>query len=185
MALDRDLLFREILNKIGHDELERVKVLIGSRTLRDAIYLAVYASLGQARLVIPHYWAVYYHDGRAGFGPVSASKLVFFEDPLVNDPRLNGSYSRRAEDEERLTREQYEHGLMVNAERRAAGQPPYMFVVDAVGPSRPRPFFNQLANGAANRAGFTIGRIFDKHIQMLVDDDPDVKPERKTAEFEF
>ena len=185
MPLDSEKMMREILTTVGEAELDRVKKLIGSETLRRAIFLAVYASMGEARLIIPHYWAVYYHDGRGSVTPRNASKLIFFEDPLVNDPRLLGAYDVRATDIQRLTREQYEEGLEINAERRAAGLPPFMFVVDAVGPSRPRPFFNQLSNNAANRAGPTITRIFDRHIQELVQEDPDIRPEKGVADLGF
>lgn len=183
MALDREKIMREILTAVGEAELKRVKKLIGSATLRRAIFLAVYSTLDEAKLIIPHYWAVYYHDGRGSFGPESASKLVFFDEPLVNDPRLNGAYNVRSSDIQRLTRQEYEEGLERNAERRAAGLPPFMFVVDAVGPSRPRPFFEQLSNNAANRAGPTVTRIFDRHIQDLVQNDEDVRPERGIADL--
>jgi hypothetical protein len=185
MALDREKIMREILTAVGEAELERVKKLIGSETLRRAIYLAVYATLDEAKLIIPHYWAVYYHDGRGSVTPVSASKLIFFDEPLVNDPRLDGAYNRRAADIQVLTRDQYLDGLEQNRERRAQGLPPFMFVVDAVGPSRPRPFFDQLSNNSANRNGPTIARIFDRHIQELVQNDPDVQPEKGVAELGF
>jgi hypothetical protein len=185
MALDREKIMREILTAIGEAELERVKKLIGSETLRRAIFLAVYATLDEAKLIVPHYWAVYYHDGRGSVTPRAASKLIFFDDPLENDPRLQGAYDVRASDIQRLTRDQYEEGLARNAERRAQGLPPFMFVVDAVGPSRPRPFFDQLSNNAANRAGPTVLRIFDRHIQDLVQTDEDVRPERGIADLSF
>lgn len=183
MPLDSNQILKEILTAVGEAELDRVKKLIGSETLRRAIFLAVYASLGEAKLIIPHYWAVYYHDGRGAFGPTSASKLIFFDEPLVNDPRLNGSYNIRSSDIQRLTRQEYEEGLERNAERRRAGLPPFMFVVDAVGPSRPRPFFDQLSNNAANRAGPTVLRIFDRHIQDLVQNDEDVRPEKDVVDL--
>jgi len=181
--LDKERLYREILTAIGQAELERVKLLIGSSTLRRAIFLAVYASLGEAKLIVPHYWAVYYHDGRGPVSPVNARKLVFFEEPLRNDPRLQGAYDVRADDIRRLSRDEYEEGLERNAERRAAGLPPFMFVVDAVGPAAPHPFFDQLKINAANRAGPTVARIFDQHIQEALDGDSDLRAERGTAEL--
>lgn len=181
--MNREALYDRILTELGEAELERVRVLIGSKTLRAALDLLVDASEGTAHLVVPHYWAVYYHDGRGAVVPRSASKLVFFEDPLLNDPRLAGRFPERASEVRRLTREEYEEGLARNAERRVAGLPPFMFVVDAVGPSRPRPFFDQLANNAANRAGPTVSRIFDEHIQELVQNDPDIKPETGVADL--
>lgn len=183
MTLDRDRLYQEILTAVGEAELERVRPLIGSATLRQAIFLAVYASLSEARLIVPHYWAVYYHDGRGSVTPTNASKLVFFENPLLNDPRLSGAYPVRPGDVPRLTREQYLDGLAINAERRALGQPPFMFVVDSVGPSRPRPFFDQLANNSANRNAGTVKRIFERHLFDAIATDPDTESETDVADF--
>lgn len=183
--LDKEELYRRILTEIGQAELERVKTLIGSSTLRQAIFLAVYASLGEAKLIVPHYWAVYYHDGRGAVTPVNARKLVFFESPLENDPRLQGAYDVRASDIRRLTRDEYEEGLARNAERRAAGLPPFMFVVDAVGPSRPRPFFDQLSVNAATRAENVVARQLDQAVQEALDQDSDLRAERGVAEFDL
>lgn len=182
MPLDREALYARILTELGEAELERVRLLIGSRTLRDALRLIVDAQVGTAELYVPHYWAVYYHDGRKGFGPILASKLVFFANPK-DDPRLASGYPERDFDIRTLTRDEYERGLEENAARRKTGQEPFMFVLDRVGPSRPRPFFDQLANNAANRASLIVGRAVDDAVQQLVDEDPAVKPERGTAEF--
>lgn len=182
MPLDRSALYQRILTEIGGAELLRVKSLIGSKTLREAIRLIVDSNEGRAELYIPHYWAVYYHDGRRGFGPILASKLVFFADPR-DDPRLAGGYPERDFDIRTLTREEYEAGLEENAARRKAGQPPFMLVVDSVGPAAAHPFFDQLASNAANRADLPVRRALDDAIQGLVDDDALVKPERGSADF--
>lgn len=182
MPLDRDAFYQQLLTKYGEAELERVRLLIGSRTLREAVRLIVDAQAGTAELYIPHYWAVYYHDGRKGFGPITSSKLVFFADPK-DDPRLVGGHPERDFDIRTLTRDEYEHGLAVNAERRKNGQAPFMFVLDRVGPAAGHPFFNQLSNGAAGRMDLPARRATDDAIQALVDEDPLVKPERGTAEF--
>jgi hypothetical protein len=179
---DRAALYQRVLTELGTAELERVKLLIGSRTLREAIRLIVDVNEGRAELYIPHYWALYYHDGRKGFGPILASKLVFFDDPR-DDPRLAGGYPERDFDIRTLTRDEYEAGLEENRRRRESGLGPFMFVVDSVGPAAAHPFFDQLSNNAASRADFPVGRAVDDWVQQMVDEDPAVRPERGTAEF--
>lgn len=175
---------RSILVEVGEDSLRIVRARIGSRTLREALRLVVDESLLQGRLVIPHYWAVYYHDGRGSISPVNATKLVFFADPR-DDPRIRAGYPVRASQIRRLTKRQYEQGLEINRERAALGQRPFMFVVDRVGPAAGRPFFDELAQGAAGRAGPTVLRIFDAYMQEQVDSEEALRPERLDASFEL
>jgi hypothetical protein len=179
---DRAALYQKILTAYGAAELERVRALIGSRTLREAIRLLVDANEGRAELYVPHYWALYYHDGRGGVRPITASKLVFFADPR-DDPRLAGGYPERDFDIRTLTREEYAAGLEENRKRRESGLGPFMFVVDAAGPAAAHPFFDQLANNAASRADLPFGRGLDEWIQEMIDTDPAVRAERGTAEF--
>lgn len=179
---DRADLYKRILTAYGVSELERVKPLIGSRTLREAVRLLVDVSEGRAELYIPHYWALYYHDGRKGVRPILAQKLVFFDDPR-DDPRLAGGYPERDFDIRTLTRDEYEAGLEENKRRRDAGLGPFMFVVDSTGPAAAHPFFDQLGNNAAARADLPFGRGLDEWIQAMVDTDPAVRPETGTAEF--
>jgi hypothetical protein len=173
-------MYQRILEQLGEQEASRVRQLIGSRTLREALEVRVDAPLGLAELFIPHYWAVYYHDGRGPLVPVNATKLVFFSDPR-DDPRLIAGYPVRATDIVRLTKEDYQLGLQENARRRLAGEPPFMIVVDAVGPAKPKPFFEDLARGAADRADNLVLAEFDAFVQDLVDTDDDLKSESSTA----
>lgn len=175
-------IIRQILEEVGAAELAEARRRIGSGTLRRALTLIVEESQARARLFIPHYWAVYYHDGRDGFGPVSANKLVFFDRP-EDDPRLEGGYPVRASEIRRLTRDEYVEGLERNAERRRNGLRPFMYVVDSVGPQAGRPFFDEMADGASERAGPTAAMLFDRWVQRIVDEDPDVRPEKRTAGF--
>jgi hypothetical protein len=51
---------------------------------------------------VPHYWAIYYHEGRRVITPVSANFLVWFKDPK-DDPRLiNGKSPINRSDLKRL-----------------------------------------------------------------------------------
>lgn len=181
MAFRRKDVLREVLLAIGAVELAEARRVIPSRQLRAAVELILDESDARAALFIPHYWAVYYHDGRGAVHPVSARKLVFFDNPH-EDPRIPGGRRKvRYKEERRLTRAEFLEGLRINRERAARGQRPFMFVVDRVGPSRPRPFFDRMARGAAERVAVAARNAFDRQIQALVNEDPDVRPERRTA----
>jgi len=182
MPLLPDELVGDLLTRYGFDELERARGLIGSSTLREALELIVDAQAGEADLFIPHYWAVYYHDGRGGFAAPAGHKLVFFADS-ADDPRLSGGYPVRSTDIVRLTRDQFEEGLRINGERRAAGLGPFMFVVDSVGPAVGSPFFDRLAEGAGSRMDPIAEESVDDWVQSLVDELPELRPERRTASF--
>lgn len=180
MALLPEDALEEILRIYGQDELERVRTLIGSSTLREAVELVLEPQLGdvtEARLFIPHYWAVYYHDGRSGFEASPGHFLVYFADP-EDDPRLDGGYPVRETDVRRLTREEFFDGLERNREEAEAGRGPFMFVVRSVGPSSGHPFFDQLAVGAAERMDQIAEFAIDAFVQEQIDEEG---PERSTA----
>ena len=169
--------------ELGQQELVRAKRLIGSRTLKAAIRLIVDENEQRADLFIPHYWAIWYHDGRGRVSPVNARKLVFF-DNKNNDPRIPGGRLPVTEAQvRRLTRNQYREGLRINQERARLGLRPFMFVVDSVRRSRPRPFFRQLEEGAAKRADATVFRVFERELLKELDSDPATKSETRVATF--
>lgn len=174
-------ILRRVLYDLGQRELARVKRLVGSRTLREAMQLIVRENEGAADLFVPHYWAVYYHDGRNGFAAGAGKKLVFFANKN-DDPRLRGGrYPVREAQVRRLTRDQFFDGLEINRQRAERGLGPYMYVVDAVGPSKPRPFFEQLEQGAAARADRVVPRVFEKELLRELDQDKATKSERRVA----
>lgn len=177
-GFDSERVLRRVLEEVGSDELRRIRDTIGSRTLREALRLVVDVSRRRADLFIPHYWAVYYHDGRGGFGPREARYLIFFDDPN-DDPRK--PTPERASQMRRLTREEYEYGQEQNRVRHLEGRGPYMYVLEQVGPAAAHPFFDEAAETAAILNGPTIARIFDEEIQAMVDSDPAVRPEKKSA----
>lgn len=183
--IDSKKVIRRVLQELGERELRLVRKSIGSRTLRAAIRLIVNESEERADLFIPHYWAIYYHDGRGRVSPVNARKLVFF-DNKNDDPRLRGGkYPVRESQVRRLTKRQYEDGLRVNAERARLGLRPFMYVVDSVGPSQPRPFFKQLEQGAARRADDVVLRTFERELLDWIDRDPNTKSETRIADLGF
>lgn len=181
--LDSKRVIRMILEALGTRELARAKRIIGSRTLKAAVRLIIDENEQRADLFIPHYWAIWYHDGRGRVSPVSARKLVFF-DNKNNDPRLpGGRYPETEAQVRRLTRRQYQDGLRINRERAELGLRPFMFVVDSVRASRPRPFFDRLSQGSAKRADPVALRIFERELLREIDSDPLTKSETRTATF--
>lgn len=179
MAESRGIL-RRVLEEVGRAEMERVREQIGSKTLRAALRLIVNESEQRADLFIPHYWAIYYHDGRGSVHPVTARKLVFFDDPR-DDPRA--PTPERESQVRRLTKDTYRRGLEINKERRARGLRPFMYVVDSVGPSKPRPFFERLSRGSARRNEALIRRTFEQELLRSLTEDGTLKPEKVRATF--
>lgn len=84
----------------------------------------------QAALVIPHYWAVYLHDGRGPVWPDRARYIVFFR-RIEDDPRVDGgkNYPVRASDIRKLSSSEYNYGLLRNRLAAQQGLPPYMYVL--------------------------------------------------------
>jgi hypothetical protein len=183
-VLDSKRIIRRVLEELGARELRLVKGRIGSRTLRAALTLIINESEQRADLFIPHYWAIWYHDGRGSVSPVNARKLVFFDDPN-DDPRIKGGRPVRESQVRRLTADQYREGLKRNRERAAQGRRPFMYVVDSVGPAAPRPFFKQLEEGAARRADDLVLREFERELLAWVDRDPSTKSETRIADLGF
>ena len=160
----------ELLRLYGEEELATARATVGSRTLREAMFLLMDARAGVADIVVPHYWAVYYHDGRAGFAAPSGRFLVFYPDP-DDDPRLEGGRPVRFSDARHLSREEFLEGLDRNEERASSGLPPFMLVVRSVGPAGAHPFFDRLTAGAAARMDQLAGAALDAHVQAVVDDE--------------
>lgn len=73
---------------IGRLLASRVRKYIRSRTLRRALTIKKLDEGGHA-LTIPHYWAIYYHDGRGPVRPVNGKYLVYFS-RIEDDPRVRG-----------------------------------------------------------------------------------------------
>jgi hypothetical protein len=179
MARRPEDVLEELLLDYGEAELERVRPRIGSSTLRAAARLVV-ERLGEesvASIFIPHYWAVYYHDGRGAFSAPQGRFLVFFPNP-ADDPRLEGGRPERAAGARRLTADEFRAGLDENQRRLEEGGPPYMIVVRSVGPAGAHPFFDELARGAAARMDVGAYSALDAYVQELLDEEG---PERRSA----
>lgn len=164
---DLDGLYERLLTKFGERELRHIKREVGSKTLRKAMELFLEFSKEQARLYIPHYWALYYHDGHGTITPKRARKLVFFDNPK-DDPRLDGGKTPERESQvRRLTKAQYDEGIRRNRLRARRGLRPFMYVVDSVGPNPGDPFFERGSKGASERADDILGRELDREMKRL------------------
>lgn len=117
----------QLARSLAEDARQRVTRFIKSRTLRNALTV-VEDTDGTFRLFVPHFWAIYYHDGR---GPIVAKPghfLVYFKNP-DQDPRLQGGHPERANQIRRLTKEQFRAAIRAGQViatkrvRRAKGNP--------------------------------------------------------------
>lgn len=163
---------KRILRKITTEARKRARAACPSKTLRRAMQVRV-DSQTEARVHIPHYWAVFYHDGR---GPIVAKgkKLIFFANPK-NDPRLVGGFPIKRSDIKHLSEDEYLDGLEKNKALRGTGQV-YMHVLESVGPSPAHPFFDQ------GMVGFirVVNEIVQEEIGRTVQTFLDATNEKKT-----
>lgn len=153
MATRRD--FQKFGDRLAARALLQARPLVQSRTLKAAMRPEVEATASgvRASLVIPHYWAVYYHDGR---GPVRAKpgkKLVFYK-RVEDDPRLVGGFPERATQIRKLTKAQFYRDLK-------AGK---LIAVESVRGTQPRPFFERGMRPFRRK----VGPIADKFVEECI-----------------
>jgi VQ motif len=124
-----DAFMIRVLERICALAVDTARPLIPSQTLADALAVIEGESDYQRFLSIPHYWAVYAHDGWGAFGPSKCDFLVWFRDKL-DDPRTNygQQYPVREGDIRKLTKEEFRYCLQLNAQDRAAGLRPRMVI---------------------------------------------------------
>lgn len=134
------------------------------------------AKVDRVKVNIPHYWAVYVHDGRGPFGPRKKTWLVWFMDPK-DDPRTQGGTKHpvRAKDIRTLTKEQFHAGLRENSRRRALDLPPYMIVTKHHGGNLARPFFSNTGGmrGFRQQANEIGRRLFSEFVRQQIPSDKD------------
>ena len=144
---------------------------IPSRTLQAALQLIIDEPEMEARLFIPHYWAVYLHDGREGFSAPAGKSLIFYANP-EDDPRIAGTTSpERASATRHLSRKEYEDGLERNALHHELGEKPFMYVLKSVGPAAGNPFFERGLDSLASSAEDEVFRELDNFVQRTIDDE--------------
>lgn len=140
----------------------RPSVRAASEQLEAA--MRVYVSetwIGSARVYIPHFWALYVHDGRGPFGPTEGRiYLCWFRDPR-EDPRLyDGKQPERRAQVRHLTREQWYYYLGLNREARKNRQPEPMIVTRYYPfPTYPKRFFDNGPGGGMAGFSRTIGPV--------------------------
>ena len=120
---------QRVLDRICELAVDKARPAIPSSTLRDALAVVAGEDENTRYLSIPHYWAIYVHDGRGAFGPLKSDYLVWFRNKL-DDPRTNYAkqFPVREGDIRRLTREQFNYCLELNKLDRAAGLRPRMVI---------------------------------------------------------
>jgi hypothetical protein len=125
-------LYPKILRKSLEVAEQKAKGFCRSRQLRRAInrqIITISAEEAGGKLNVPHYWAIYYHEGRQVIRPVSASMLVWFRNPN-NDPRLKGGLSPvYRSDIRKLTKAEFQFWSEENRRARKRGAPVPMIVV--------------------------------------------------------
>ncbi len=130
-----------LLRALARLGFRRARPRIPSRTLRRALNILV-VNVRLARLQIPHYWAVYVHDGRGPIRKDAPKVLVWFRKPK-DDPRLRvGINPVRARQKRHLTRAEFRFWNKRNRAARREGRPEPMIVRREVGPSLPTRFFD-------------------------------------------
>lgn len=163
-----------ILRRIASEASRRAagyfRPLIPSKTLRDALtaipgeYGLIDGAPGaKSALFIPHYWALFVHDGRGPVRPVHKRVLVWFADPR-DDPRTDGTrnYPVRLDQRRRLTADQYRRGLEENRSRKERGLEPYMIVTTVSGPVQATPFFEASTTAFEQEVMPLLGDLFHR-----------------------
>lgn len=92
-----DLLLDRLLNlalAMARPGVRKASRFLEAHMVREV--LAASRSRARGRLHIPVYWAPIVHEGRSRpILPRNARVLVWFRNPLVDDPRLRGGYPKR------------------------------------------------------------------------------------------
>lgn len=147
-----------VIAAIGLAALNYARPKIPSVTLQRALNLQVLSDT-KARIAVPHYWALYLHDGRGPFGPRRSKFLVYFISPLLDPRTPGGVLPERASQVRRLTRDEFYFWLGQNRLALLRGETPPMIVVGwppgspvpsgprTVGPARGSFFFENGSGG--------------------------------------
>lgn len=131
----------------------------------------------EARLYIPHYWAVYVNDGRRAFSARNTVFLVWFRNP-ADDPRFSGSTTpERRSQVRRLTPGEWDGFLEDNRKAISEGRQTPMIVARHVGPVSAKKFFDN--NGGMSDfhrlAGLAAKKSFGEHIKQSVGKNLNIK----------
>lgn len=169
---------RNLLLKMARRAAAIARPLIPSRTLRSALQISQpQGKLDRlvVALTIAHYWALYVHDGRGGFGPRRARVLVWFRNK-ADDPRTSGgkNYPVREGDIKRLTYEQFRHGVRMNRLHGSPDNPfPYMIISYRKDGDKAHPFFSGGLAGLDDKLAPMVKQEMDRFIQSNLFSDSD------------
>ncbi len=122
-----------------------------SRTLAKSAVARYLGSIGDvhvSQVHIPHYWAVFVHDGHDGIQPVRRRFLVYYLDPR-RDPRRSGGRSTTPEGERSLTKAEFRTLAKQIYDAKKAGRKPPARIVEDSGPALGSPFFDNTRGMAA------------------------------------
>lgn len=147
---------QRLLAELGLLAREQARRKLESQTLRDAMFVDIVPEEDKVVVGVPHYWAIYYHDGR---GPIRAKPgkwLVYFKDPS-QDPRIKNGYPERAASIVRLSREQFLDALARDE----------LIVVKSVGPAAPHPFFTRDMDGFQDKVHAPARRFMSSLMDEL------------------
>ena len=112
---------RELTLRLGTEALRRAKGACGSKTLRESMVL-VRTDDTFLRVFVPHYWALFYHEGSKAIEGVN---MVWFKDKTA-DPRtaFGTRYPIRVDEIQHLTKEEFKkarrEGKIIVTKRRKA-----------------------------------------------------------------
>lgn len=109
------------------------KPKIPSSTLQQAARVRKKPAGGGYQLYIPHYWAIYIHNGRGPSQPKSKTFLVWFRNPQ-DDPRIRRGYGVKRPPR-RLSKREWDYWLKQNRKASKLGIPAPMIVTQYAGPS--------------------------------------------------
>lgn len=199
MSVAQDKAFaRRLARKLAQEARVFVRPKIPSKTLRAALKVVEAAGTtgavgGEFTVSLPHYWALYVHDGRLPFTMPAGQVMCWFREPS-DDPRLGGGYPVRVADQRHLTYNEFKHFMHLNRmmERlvygrlRLPGEPQVgpMIVTNRIRkPTQARRFFDNSVGmaGFGTKAG-EIGRSeFSAFVAERLAEELDLKIETKTT----
>ena len=118
MTVERDQALKvRIADRLASAAVVKVRPQIPSKTLQGALRIVGRAGglsdRVERRVSLPHYWAVYVHDGRGPFNMPKGKFMCWFRDSS-DDPRLVGGYPFRVSERVSLTKEEFDHYMLLN-----------------------------------------------------------------------
>ena len=156
MADPRDIK-RKLEARLAREAIKIARIAVGSYSRTLARSLKIEIRPDGAYLVIPHYWAVYVHDGRRGFSKPGGF-LIYYRNP-AQDPRFNGRQTpERARDVRPLTPREFREAKRLNRVAKKRRRRPPVIITRAVGPVRrgPTNFFENNAGMASFISGYRV-----------------------------